>query len=104
MGIQFCALLRDGLYFTIAGKANALADKIRSVLSQLGYPMLVPGTTNQIFPVLPDALLDKLSENFTFSEQERIDEGHRAVRFCTSWATKQEAVDALCEELRKLSN
>ena len=103
LGIQFCALLRDGLYFTIAGKANALADKIRSVLSQLGYPMLVPGTTNQIFPVLPDALLEKLKENFSFSEQQRVDETHRAVRFCTSWATTEENVDSLCEALRNLS-
>ena len=36
-------------------------------------------------------------------EQMRVDESHRAVRFCTSWATTAEAADALCDELRKLS-
>lgn len=103
LGIQFCALLREGLYFKIAGKANLLADKIRGTLAQLGYPLLVPGTTNQIFPILPDALLDELRECFSFSEQQRVDDTHRAVRFCTSWATTEENVDALCEALRKLS-
>ena len=36
-------------------------------------------------------------------EQERIDEQHRAVRFCTSWATREEDVNALCIALEMLS-
>ncbi len=31
-----------------------------------------------------------------------MDENHRAVRFCTSWATKDENVDALCRDLKAL--
>ena len=57
--------------------------------------------TNQIFPILPDDLLAKLGEDFSFSEQERVDDSHRAVRFCTSWATTEENVAALCDALRK---
>jgi len=103
LGSQFCALLENGLYFKIAEHANALADQIRTTLSNLGYELLVPGTTNQIFPILPDALLSKLRENFSFTEQQRMDESHRAVRFCTSWATTQENVDALCRALEELT-
>ena len=103
LGVQFCALLRDGLYFNIASHANQMADKIRDTLKRLGYSLFVPGTTNQIFPVLPDALLGKLAENFSFTEQERVDSTHRAVRFCTSWATTEENVNALCAELERLS-
>ena len=103
LGLQYEALMEDDLYLKIAAHADCLADKIRDTLSELNYPLLVEGVTNQIFPILPDMLLDKLKENFTFSEQLRIDNNHRAVRFCTSWATNEEAVDALCEELRKLS-
>ena len=103
LGVQFSALLENDLYFNIAAKANRLADQIRDVLSQLKIPLLVPGVTNQIFPVLADSLLEKLSENFSFAEQERVDNDHRAIRFCTSWATTQENVDALCRELRRLS-
>lgn len=68
----------------------------------MGVPFLVENTTNQLFPVLPDGVLDALAEDFVFSEQERVDETHRAVRFCTSWATKEESVDALCIRLRQL--
>ena len=103
LGTQFNALLEDNLYLKIAGHADVQADKIRKTLSELGYPLFVDGITNQIFPVLPDTLLAKLKENFTFSEQERVDPEHRAVRFCTSWATTEESVNALCEELKKLS-
>ena len=103
LGVQFAALLEDGLYFEISKKANALADKIRGTLDFLGYTYLVPGVTNQIFPILPDALLDKLKNQFSFSEQERVDAQHRAIRFCTSWATTEANVDALCEALQKYS-
>lgn len=103
LGVQYEALMTDDLYLQIAQRANRLADRIRETLAQLQYPFLVEGVTNQIFPILPDTLLEKLKLNFSFSEQERVDAEHRAVRFCTSWATTDEAVDALCGELRKLS-
>lgn len=103
LGLQYEALFEDGLYFEIAKHADKMADQIRATLDELHYPLLVEGVTNQVFPVLPDSLLEKLEKNFTFTEQERVDASHRAVRFCTSWATLPEAVDALCSELRKLS-
>lgn len=103
LGIQFSALLDNNLYFKIAKYANTLADQLRDTLERLGYQLLVPGVTNQVFPVLPDALLERLSESFSFTEQQRVDESHRAVRFCTSWATTQENMDALCKALIKLS-
>lgn len=103
LGIQFEALLEDGLYMKISEHADRMADRIRNTLYQLKYPLLINGVTNQIFPILPDAMLEQLKQNFTFTEQERIDEEHRAVRFCTSWATESDAVDALCAELEKLS-
>ena len=102
LGVQFDALMEDDLYEKIAAHANRLADKLRHCLKELGVPFLVENTTNQLFPVLPDEVLDALAEDFAFSEQERVDETHRAVRFCTSWATKEESVDALCIRLRQL--
>jgi len=102
LGLQFEALLEDDLYLRIASHADQMADRIRSTLKTLDCPLLVPGETNQIFPILPDSVLEQLSKEFTFSEQERVDESHRAVRFCTSWATKQADVDALCDALKKL--
>lgn len=102
LGIQFDALMEDDLYEKIAAHADRLADKLRDCLKELDVSFLVESTTNQLFPILPDGVLDALSETFVFSEQERVDENHRAVRFCTSWATKEENVDALCARLRQL--
>ncbi len=103
LGVQFDALFTDDLYFRISAQADALADKIRECIDELGFSCLVPGITNQIFPILPDELLAKLSENFSFTEMGRIDETHRAVRFCTSWATREDQVEALCDALRTLA-
>ena len=103
LGVQFDALFTDNLYFEISKHAVKMADQLRDCFDELGVSYLVPGITNQIFPILSDELLAKLSENFMFTEMERVDATNRCVRFCTSWATKQENVDALCAELKRLS-
>ena len=79
-----------------------MADRIRTALDNIGCSYLVPGVTNQVFPILSNRFLEELGKNFTFTEQERVDATHRAIRFCTSWATKEENVDALCRELVRL--
>ena len=104
LGIQFDVLFTDDLYFEISRHAVKMADQLRDCFDSLNVPYLVPGITNQIFPILPDDLLEKLGENFMFTEMERVDATHRCVRFCTSWATRHENVDALCAELKRLSN
>ena len=102
LGIQFDVLMTDNLYWDIAGHADRLADRIRSVLDELKVPYLVPTNTNQIFPIMPDSILAELVKKFAFAEIERVDGSHRAIRFCTSWATREENVDALCAELKRL--
>ncbi len=103
LGVQFDALFTDDLYFKISRHADRLAERLRDTLQMLGYPMLVEGVTNQVFPILPDEILEELGKEYTFVEQQRIDEGHRAVRFCTSWATREEDLQALCEALATIS-
>ena len=102
LGVQFKALFEDNLYFEISGHAVRLADQIRATFDEMGVQYLVPGVTNQIFPILSDDFLAELAKNFMFTEMERVDEKHRCVRFCTSWASTQENVDALCAELKRI--
>ena len=103
LGVQFDALMTDNLYFEISAHAIGLADKIRETLDELQVKHLVPGITNQIFPIFSDTLLEELAKEFCFTEMERVDDTHRAVRFCTSWATSEENVDMLCEAIKRLS-
>ena len=103
LGIQFDTLFTDDLYYKISAHADAMADRLRDTLAEIGAPLLVPGTTNQVFAILPDTLLEELAKTVPFSEQERVSDTHRAVRFCTSWATKAENVDTLCRKLKELA-
>lgn len=102
LGVQFDALFTDDLYFEISAHAVRMADQIRATFDELGVPYLVPGVTNQIFPILSDSFLKALATDFMFTEMGRVDATHRCVRFCTSWATKQENVDALCSALKQI--
>lgn len=99
LGIQFETLFEDGLYMEVSEHAARLADKLRTAFWAAGYDFLVDSPTNQIFPVMSDAKLEELGKNFSFSYQKRVDETHSAVRFCTSWATKEEDIDKLIREL-----
>lgn len=103
LGVQFDALFTDDLYFRISDHADRMAQKLLDAFKNLGYPFFMPPQTNQLFPILPKAVREGLAEKFTFIEMDWVGEDRRVCRFCTSWATKEENVDALCRELEKLS-
>ena len=103
LGVQFGVLMDNDLYFKVAAKANAQAQVIRATLQDLGYSFLVENTSNQLFPILPDSVLEVLQKEFCFSEMGRVDETHRCIRICTSWATTDENVTRLCDAHKKLS-
>lgn len=104
LGIQFLELMKDNgkLYRELAVGADQLADEIRSALKEQGYPLFCENTTNQIFTILPDTVIARLSETFVLSCQDRVDTSHRLVRICTSWATKKEDAEALIHAIRSL--
>ena len=95
LGIQFETLMNEGLYFKLARHADRLADDVRAAFQRKRIPFLVENTTNQVFPVLANDVLPRLEEAFGFERWQVVDENHTAVRFCTSWATPQSAVDEL---------
>ncbi|MDR1649603.1 MAG: low specificity L-threonine aldolase [Synergistaceae bacterium] len=102
LGVQFEELFRDGLLFSLARHANAMAQKIVKALSAAGYGFLTDSPSNQIFPILPDALIERLRKNWSFYVWQKAGEGRSAIRVVTSWATKEEAVDEFIEELLRL--
>ena len=102
LGIQFLELFRDDLYFTVAKHANAMAEILRNAIGEAGYPFLVSSPTNQIFPILPNGLIARLHEKYSFYVWEKIDADHAAIRLVTSWATEEKAVLAFVEDFRKM--
>ncbi len=101
-GIQFEALFEKNLFFELGAHANEMAEKIANTLEECGYPFYAPVGTNQLFPILPNAIIERLEKEFAFSIQKKVDETHSAVRFVTSWATTQKSVDALCEFFHRI--
>ena len=102
LGIQFDALFTDDLYFKISRHAIEMAHQIRDIFVSAGYPLLFDSPTNQQYPIMPDAELAEIGKSFGYEYWERVDKTHSGVRFCASWATTQENVDALREAVNAL--
>lgn len=99
LGLQFLTLFEDGLYFQLSEHAVSQAMRIRDAFESKGFGFLVQSPSNQQFPILDNATMERLSSDFLFSFWQKVDDTHTAVRFCTSWATRPEAVDALIAAL-----
>jgi threonine aldolase len=102
IGVQFEALFADGLYYELAGHANAMAERIADALIKLGYSFYAPPCSNQLFPIMPENTIDRLLQDFSFYRQLRIDDAHSTVRLVTSWATSEENADKFIKILEKL--
>ncbi len=95
LGIQFDELFKDNLYETIGKNAVDMAQQIKAALKAKGYQLLADSPTNQIYFVMDEAQMEKLSQHVKFSVWEKYDDTHTIARFSTSWASKKEDVDQL---------
>ena len=102
LGVQSKAAFETDLYLEMGRHANRMATLLRDGIRDLGYDFLVDSPTNQLFPVFPNGLADKLSTLCSFEEEGPVDAGHRSIRFVTSWATPEEDVRKLLEVIRQL--
>ncbi len=66
LGIQFLELFKDDLYFELAKHANKMALKIAKTFEELEYDFIIKPVSNQIFPILPNALIKKLNKKYDF--------------------------------------
>ena len=101
LGVQFEALLKDGLYFEMARHANAMAARLQAGLKSLGWQLWVESPTNQVFAVVNDATKDKLDQLCAYETWCPAQEtGHTVIRFVTCFATAPEDVDGFLAALR----
>lgn len=99
LGIQFGTLFEDGLYERIADHAIRMAMQLKEAFRSKGYEIFIDSPTNQQFFRLPNADIDRLMKYATFELWGPRGEEETVVRFVTSWATRQEAVDELVAQL-----
>lgn len=95
LGIQFDTLFTDDLYKRLGKNGVDAAMKIKKALLQKGYELYIDSPTNQQFIVVDDALRERLSKDVAFGFMETLENGKHVIRFCTSWATKDEDVERL---------
>ena len=76
-----------------------MAARMRDGLLRLGYGFLTHSPSNQIFPILPNELIDRLAEHFEFYVWSQAGTDASAIRLVTSWATREDAVAAFLAEL-----
>lgn len=100
LGIQFLELLKDGLYFEIAGHAIRMAMILKKGLEEAGYSFFIDSVTNQQFVIVSDEKLEQLKEKYAYTYQQRYDATSSVIRLCTSWATKEEDVYQLLKDMR----
>ena len=102
LGIQFLELLKDDMYFELASHANLQAMKIKKAFQEKGFTFLAETFTNQIFPILNDHQIEKLSQNFDFYVWKKLDYEKAAIRIITSWATENEITEQFVSEIKLL--
>lgn len=103
LGIQFLALFQDNLYFELAQHSNKMGAMLTQGITELGYSFLTNSTTNQIFPILPNIVIEKLSPSYGFYVWAKIDSEKSAIRLVTSWATPQKYIEEFLSDLKKIS-
>ena len=101
LGVQFEAILKNDDYVNLSRTANAYAQEIKQAFVKNGCGLFSDTIANQVFPILPDAICEKLAENYAFSTWEKLGNGLTAVRFCTNVTTRREEVDALLKDIEK---
>ncbi len=89
LGMQFEELFKDDLYFKLGLHTNNMAYLLKNIFEKAGFAFLVEAQSNQLFPILPNWLMDKISQKYSTSVWSKPDNDHTCVRFCTSWATKE---------------
>ncbi len=102
LGIQFDTLFTGDLYQRIGRHGIQMAHRLRDGMKELGLPFFCESPTNQQFVILTREEADRLAEKYSFSPWKPVGEDRLAVRFCTSWATREDAVEELLADLKAM--
>lgn len=102
LGLQFYTLFKDGLYFDITKKAVQYALELKAAFHAKGIPSYIESNTNQQFFVVENSIMELLAQKYVFEFEQKIDDTHSCIRFCTSWSTTAEEVQSLIADIKAL--
>ena len=102
LGIQFKTLFTDNLYFNLAKKTVEQALLIREAFQKKGISFFFDSYTNQQFPILTASQREYFAPKYKTSFWQPLDGDKAVVRFCTSWATTDDAVAELVADIERM--
>ncbi len=103
IALQFIGLFENDDFYKAAEYSNSLGKIIQDKIIELGYPLFMKSTTNQIFVVLNQAEYDYLKTRVDFETWTKWDE-NIVIRLVCSWHTSKEDVSKLCQYLEIARN
>ena len=103
LGIQFEELFKNNLYLELGARSIRLMQPLKEVFQKINIPLLCDAPTNQIFPIFPNELAREVNEICQTTFQCNPDKDHTCLRFCTSWATSEEAVKDFAKDFQALA-
>ena len=101
LGVQYCAALKNGLYMDLGKASIRAAQKLNAGLQAMHIPMLIDSPSNQLFPILPHSVVEKLQAEVSFEHWSKVDEDRDCIRFVTAWHTTEEDVQSLLNLLKQ---
>jgi len=102
LGLQFHALMEDGLYEKIGREAVSHAMRIKCAFLEKGFELYMDSPTNQQFVIFTEAQMEELGKKHIFEYEADMGGGRHAVRFCTGWMTQAEDVDELIADIKNM--
>lgn len=101
LGVQFGAVLENDLYKQLGRQSTQAAQHLADGLAKLGVPMLIDSPSNQLFPILPNEIVEELKQSVSFEHWSTVSDTHCCIRFVAAWHTTQEEVAALLSLLQE---
>lgn len=102
LGIQFIELFKEDAYWSIGAHMNKMAAVLSDGMKEAGFSLLFESKTNQVFPILPCAVIEALQEKYEFYVWQKIDNNIAVIRLVTSWATQLQDVEQFIEDLKHI--
>lgn len=103
LGVQFGAVMENGLYLKLAQQAAETAQLLAEGLAALSIPVLIDSPSNQLFPILPNEVIEILKQSVSFEFWSSVSDTHSCIRFVTAWHTTKQEVEELLSLLKDLS-
>ncbi|WP_370336196.1 low specificity L-threonine aldolase [Parvularcula marina] len=106
LAAQWNAYFEDDLWLKLGAHANAMATRLGEGISAAGFELVNETQINEVFPILPDAVVERLKEKgaaFYDWVQPGDPYDGKLRRLVTSYQTSEQEVGAFLSALKELS-